>query len=69
MPEPIINPTTKDRPFKNVKVLFFSKFCKFPRRSRDNETAEGFPKAVYPPPDVEERGKRAGVKSNADDTE
>jgi hypothetical protein len=64
----MIKPTTRDKPFRYVKVLFFSRFCSAPRLSRDSETADGLPSAVYPPA-VDERGKRAGVKSKAEDTE
>jgi hypothetical protein len=68
IPDPMINPTTNDRPLRYVKVLFFSKFCRAARLSRPSEALDGFPRAVYPPP-VEERGKRAGVKSKAEETE
>ena len=64
----MIKPTTRDKPFRYVKVLFFSRFCSVPRLSRDSETADGLPNAVYPPA-VDERGNRAGVKSKAEDTE
>ena len=68
IPEPMIKPTTRDNPFRYVKVLFFSRFCSEPR-CRSSETADGFPSAVYPPPAVDESGNRAGVKSKAEDIE
>lgn len=64
IPEPIINPTINDNPFKYVNVLCFSK------EPTDCPDAVGAPIGAYPPvPVVDESGKRLAAKSKVDETE
>jgi hypothetical protein len=64
IPDPIIKPTTSDRPFMNVKLLFFSRLC----CPASTFGAEGVPSAEYPAPE-DVRGNIAPAKSKADETE
>lgn len=64
MPLPMINPTTKDSPFRYVKLLLRSKLC--PPKS--NAGVLGVPMEVYPGPEAD-NGKREALKSNALETE
>lgn len=69
MPEPMIKLTIKDSPFRYVKDLCFSRFPLFkPPVCLSSDTDDGAPRGAYPPC-VEESGKRAGVKSKADEME
>jgi hypothetical protein len=64
MPEPMINPMIRERPFKYVNDLCFSNDG--PLRSWVG--AIGVPSAVYPAA-VVERGNRFEEKSKAEETE
>ena len=64
IPDPMIKPMTNERPFKNVKLLFFSKLC----CPSSTFGVEGVPSAEYPAPE-EVKGNIAPAKSNADETE
>lgn len=68
IPEPIISPITRLRPFKNVKLLCFSSDPPLRTCVASSPPAAGVPMAVYPPL-VCERGKRFEAKSKAEETE
>jgi hypothetical protein len=68
MPEPIIKPMTRLRPFRYVRDLCFSKDPPLRACVASNPPAVGVPIAVYPPL-VWDRGKRFEAKSKAEETE
>jgi hypothetical protein len=70
MPDPMIKPTTRDKPLRYVKLLCFSKLPPpFSACVGSSPVLEGAPIAVYPPAVVDESGNRFEAKSNADETE
>lgn len=64
IPEPMINPTIRDRPLRYVSDLCFSSEAPF----RSNGLELGSPNAEYPAA-VDESGKRFEAKSKAEETE
>src|SRR5277367_4035502 len=68
MPDPIINPTINDNPFRYVNVLCFSKLPP-PNAVCPSDADIGAPIGAYPLPVVEDRGKRFEEKSKAEETE
>src|SRR5450432_1276449 len=64
-----MRPITRERPFKYVNVLCFSRFppSRMPRCC-STPGVDGAPSGAYPPV-VEVKGNSAGVKSKADETE
>jgi hypothetical protein len=68
IPEPIIRPTTRDKPLRYVRDFCFSKEPPFRAFVGSSTVFDGAPRAVYPAA-VEDKGKRFGAKSKADETE
>jgi hypothetical protein len=68
IPDPMINPTISDSPFKYVKVLCFSKDTP-PSPVAGSDGAIASPIRAYPLAEVDDSGKRLDVNSNADDME
>jgi hypothetical protein len=68
MPDPIINPTINDKPFKYVKVLCFSRLPP-PKAACPSDAEVGAPIGAYPLPVVEDRGNRFEEKSKAEEIE
>jgi hypothetical protein len=68
MPDPIINPTINDNPFRYVNVLCFSRLPP-PNAVCPSEAEIGAPIGAYPFPVVEDRGNRFEEKSKAEETD
>jgi hypothetical protein len=64
----MIRPTINDRPFRYVRVLYFSSDPP-PSPPLALPVVVDAPIGAYPASAVEERGKRLAEKSNADETE
>jgi hypothetical protein len=68
MPDPIINPTMSDKPFRYVSVLCFSSEPA-PNPPLARVADVGAPSGAYPGAAVEESGKRLCANSKVEDTE